>query len=44
MSKEITSIDNVNFAKTEEIVQFEIVKLDDLSLALVGGGNSCVAL
>ena len=43
MSKELNLIDTIVTDTPEVAVQPEIVKLSDLSLALVGGGSACVA-
>ena len=44
MSKEFNIIDTAAIESIEPAVQVEPVTLDDLSLALIGGGNACVAL
>ena len=43
MSKELNIIDTVITQTVEVAIQPEIMKLDDLSLALVGGGEACVS-
>ena len=42
MSKELNIIDTVVTVTPEVAVQPEMIKLDDLSLALVGGGTVTV--
>ena len=44
MSKELNVIDTLAVEPSEVVVSTEITKLDDLSLALVGGGNVIVDL
>ncbi len=44
MSKELNVIDTVTVEQSEAVVTAEIIKLDDLSLALVGGGGGMVDL
>ncbi len=44
MSKELNVIDSVTVEQSEAVVAAEIIKLDDLSLALVGGGGGMVDL
>jgi hypothetical protein len=43
MSKDLNLIDTIATETAEIAVQFEMIKLDDLSLALVGGGQADVA-
>ena len=43
MSKELNVIDTLVTDTPEVAVQSEMIKLDDLSLALVGGGSVVVA-
>ena len=43
MSKELNLIDTIATEAPEVAVQLDIIKLDDLSLALVGGGSVGVA-
>ena len=43
MSKELNLIDTIVTEAPEVAVQPEIIKLDDLSLALIGGGSVGVA-
>ena len=43
MSKELNVIDTLVTETPEVAVQPEMIKLDDLSLALVGGGSGAVA-
>ena len=43
MSKELNVIDTLVTNAPEVAVQSEMIKLDDLSLALVGGGSVVVA-
>ena len=42
MSKELNLIDTIVTETAEVAVQPEMIKLDDLSLALVGGGSAAV--
>ena len=42
MSKELNTVDTLVTESTEAAVQPEMIKLDDLSLALVGGGSGGV--
>ena len=44
MSKELNVIDSLINEQSEVAASAEIIKLDDLSLALVGGGNVIVDL
>ena len=44
MSKELNVIDTLVIEQTEAVVTPEMIKLDDLSLALVGGGSGLVEL
>ena len=44
MSKELNVIDTLVTEQTEIVAAPELIKLDDLSLALVGGGSAVVAL
>ena len=44
MSKELNVIDSVIVEQSDAVVATEIIKLDDLSLALVGGGGGMVDL
>ena len=44
MSKEFNIIDTLVIEQSETIVASEVTKLDDLSLALVGGGSGLVDL
>ena len=44
MSKELNVIDTLVTEQTEIVATPELIKLDDLSLALVGGGCAVVAL
>ena len=44
MSKELNIIDTLVIEQSETVVATEIIKLDDLSLALVGGGGGVVDL
>ena len=44
MSKELNIIDSAIVDQSEAVVATEIIKLDDLSLALVGGGMGAVEL
>ena len=44
MNKELNVIDSVIAEQSGVVVAAEIVKLDDLSLALVGGGGGMVDL
>ncbi|MCY7386741.1 MAG: hypothetical protein LH481_01545 [Burkholderiales bacterium] len=44
MSKELNVIDTLAVEPSEVAASIEITKLDDLSLALVGGGNVIVDL
>ena len=43
MSKELNLIDTLATVSPEVAVQPEVIKLSDLSLALVGGGQAVVA-
>ena len=43
MSKELNLVDTLVTEAPEVTVQPEMIKLDDLSLALVGGGSGAVA-
>ena len=43
MSKELNVVDTLANESLEIAVQPEMIKLDDLSLALVGGGSAAVA-
>ena len=42
MSKELNIVDTLVTETAEVVVQAEMIKLDDLSLALVGGGAAGV--
>ena len=42
MSKELNLIDTPQFEATEIAVQPDMIKLDDLTLALIGGGEAAV--
>ena len=42
MSKELNLIDTIVTETAEVAIQAEMIKLDDLSLALVGGGTVTV--
>ena len=44
MNKELNIIDTLVIEQFETVVATEIIKLDDLSLALVGGGGGVVDL
>ena len=44
MSKEFNIVDTLVIEQSETIVASEVTKLDDLSLALVGGGSGLVDL
>ena len=44
MNKEFNVIDSVIAEQSAVVVAVEIIKLDDLSLALVGGGGGMVDL
>ena len=44
MSKEFNIVDTLVIEQSETIVAPEVTKLDDLSLALVGGGSGLVDL
>ena len=44
MSKELNIIDSPVNAQADAVATPELIKLDDLSLALVGGGQGCVEL
>ena len=44
MSKELNIIDTLAIEHSEAVKTAEIIKLDDLSLALVGGGGGVVDL
>ena len=44
MSKELNIVDTLVIEQSETIVASEVTKLDDLSLALVGGGSGLVDL
>ena len=44
MSKELNIIDTTVTESIESLVQNTPITLDDLSLALIGGGNGLVAL
>ena len=44
MSKEFNIIDTLVIEQSETIVASEVTKLEDLSLALVGGGSGLVDL
>ena len=44
MSKELNIIDTLVIEQSEGFVAPEVTKLDDLSLALVGGGSGLVDL
>ena len=44
MSKELNIVDTLVIEQFETIVASEVTKLDDLSLALVGGGSGLVDL
>ena len=43
MSKELNVVDTLVTEAPEVAVQPQLIKLDDLSLALVGGGSAVVA-
>ncbi len=42
MGKEINVIDTPAADNQEVVIQSEVIKLDDMSLALVGGGTATV--
>ena len=42
MSKELNVIDTLAIEQSEAVATPEMIKLDDLSLALVGGGSGLV--
>ena len=44
MSKELNVIDTLAIEQSEAVATLDIIKLDDLSLALVGGGSGLVEL
>ena len=44
MSKELNVFDTLVIEQTEAVATPEMIKLDDLSLALVGGGSGLVEL
>ena len=44
MSKELSIFDNLTIEQSETVAAPEVIKLDDLSLALVGGGSGLVDL
>ena len=44
MSKELNVVDNIAIEQSETVAAPEVIKLDDLSLALVGGGSGLVDL
>ena len=44
MSKELNVIDHTDTEQADPVTTPEMIKLDDLSLALVGGGQGIVAL
>ena len=44
MSNELNVIDTPVFEQSEAVATPEMIKLDDLSLALVGGGSGLVEL
>ena len=44
MSKELNVIDALNLEQSEAVATPEMIKLDDLSLAFVGGGSGLVEL
>ena len=44
MIKELNTINTLVIEQSEKVAAAEIIKLDDLSLALVGGGGGVVDL
>ena len=44
MSKDQSIVDLITVEVNSEVVPSEVIALDDLSLALIGGGNFVVAL
>ena len=44
MSKELNVIDTLVIEQSEAVATLDMIKLDDLSLALVGGGSGLVEL